>query len=320
MGWPKTSGESTAVSAISVAPRGRRRDSSRRGRGLHAAFATLALILTAPAGAVAADMPEFLRGSYTPSYNRWDGFYFGVQAGKTFGSADFNNSTRPMISYILSNTELENEVSNWTTLAKGSTGSQSYGGFIGYNFQWDEVVLGAELNYNHMSIGIGARDSLGPILVPGANLPDGSTVLYSITVTSAASVAIHDIITARARAGWTFDRFMPYGFAGLAVGRADVTRFASVTGTKTTQKPDLVVPGGVIVFAPDVGLLDLPRNPQSLAQSGLTAYGFTAGLGVEVALMQNLFVRAEWEFIEFPNVSDFRVSANSARVGVGLKF
>ena len=79
---------------------------------------------------------------------------------------------------------------------------------------------------------------------------------------------------------------MPYGFAGLAVGRADVTRFASVTGTKTTQKPDLVVPGGVIVFAPDVGLLDLPRNPQSLAQSGLTAYGFTAGLGVEVALMQ----------------------------------
>ena len=199
MGWPKTSGESTAVSAISVAPRGRRRDSSRRGRGLHAAFATLALILMAPAGAVAADMPEFLRGSYTPSYNRWDGFYFGVQAGKTFGSADFNNSTRPMISYILSNTELENEVSNWTTLAKGSTGSQSYGGFIGYNFQWDEVVLGAELNYNHMSIGIGARDSLGPILVPGANLPDGSTVLYSITVTSAASVAIHDIITARAR-------------------------------------------------------------------------------------------------------------------------
>jgi outer membrane immunogenic protein len=52
----------------------------------------------------------------------------------------------------------------------------------------------------------------------------------------------------------------------------------------------------------------------------LIAYGFTAGLGVEVALMQNLFVRAEWEFIEFPNIADFRVSVNSARVGVGLKF
>jgi outer membrane immunogenic protein len=66
--------------------------------------------------------------------------------------------------------------------------------------------------------------------------------------------------------------------------------------------------------------LKLPRDPQSLSQGGLIAYGFTAGLGVEVALMQNLFARAEWEFIEFPNIAGFRVQANSARVGVGLKF
>ena len=52
----------------------------------------------------------------------------------------------------------------------------------------------------------------------------------------------------------------------------------------------------------------------------MIAYGFTAGLGIEVAVMQNLFVRAEWEFIEFPNVSDFRVQANSVRAAVGMKF
>ncbi len=110
-----------------------RRDSSRRGRGLRAAFAALALILMAPAGAVAADMPEFLRGSYTPSYTRWDGFYFGAQAGETFASADFSNANQSMLSYILSNTELQDMVSSWTTLPKGSTGGQSYGGFVGYN-------------------------------------------------------------------------------------------------------------------------------------------------------------------------------------------
>ena len=82
--------------------------------------------------------------------------------------------------------------------------------------------MGGELNYNHMSLKNGAQDSIGPILVTGANLPDGSTVYYTVTVASAASVTIHDILTARARAGWTFDRFMPYGFAGVAVGRADV--------------------------------------------------------------------------------------------------
>jgi outer membrane immunogenic protein len=306
MGWPRTSAASGAPSAISGASHGRR-------RGLRAGLAALALILLAPAGAVAADMPEFLRGSFSPSPTRWDGFYFGGQAGKTFGSADFDKSTSSMVSYILANTELQNIVSDWTTLSKGSTGGPSFGGFIGYNFQWDDVVLGGELNYNRMSLDTGARDTVGPILVPGANLPDGSTVLYSVTETSNASVTIHDIVTARARAGWAFDRFLPYGFVGLAVGRFDYTRFASVSVDKSTTPPPPSSPGS---FLP----VSLPRNPQSQSQGGVIAYGFTAGLGVEIALMQNLFVRAEWEFVEFPNIADFRVSANSARVGVGLKF
>jgi opacity protein-like surface antigen len=317
MGCPRTLGDSGAASAISDAPRHHRRSLSRR-----AGLAALALIVLAPAGALAADMPEMLRGSYAPTYTRWEGFYFGVQGGETFGSADFGNANQSMVSYILAETELQNIVSKWTTLPKGSTGGASYGGFIGYNFQWDDVVLGAELNYNHMNISTGQHDSIGPILVPGANLPDGSTVLYSVTETSAASVAIHDIVTARARAGWTFDRFMPYGFAGLAVGRADASTFATLAGsTKTTTPPPTSGPGGIsIPGTPVTGPLDLPRDPQSQSQAGLIAYGFTAGLGVEVSLLQNVFARAEWEFIEFPNISDFRVEANSVRAAVGLKF
>ena len=315
MGWLRTSVASGAHSAISGAPHGRHRDSSRRGRGPRAGLAALALILLAPAGAVAADMPEFLRGSFSPSSTRWDGFYVGGQAGKTFGTADFSNSTASMISYILANTELQPIVSDWATLPKGSTGGPSFGGFIGYNYQWDDVVLGAELNYNHMSLGTGQQGSIGPILVPGANLPDGSTVVYSVTVASAATVAINDIVTARARAGWAFDRFMPYGFAGLAVGRADVTRFVTLAGTTKTTTSTATPP----VITGPLPLL-LPRDPQSQSQGGVVAYGFTAGLGVEVAIFQNLFARAEWEFIEFPNINDFRVQANSARVAVGLKF
>jgi opacity protein-like surface antigen len=41
---------------------------------------------------------------------------------------------------------------------------------------------------------------------------------------------------------------------------------------------------------------------------------------MEVAVLNNLFVRAEWEFVEFPNISDMRVQANSVRAAVGLKF
>jgi hypothetical protein len=99
MGCPRTSVASGAASAVSGA-------SNSRHQSLRAGLAALALILLAPAGAVAADMPEFLRGSYSPSYTRWDGFYVGAQGGKTFGTADFSNSTASMISYILANTEL----------------------------------------------------------------------------------------------------------------------------------------------------------------------------------------------------------------------
>lgn len=310
MGWPRTSGVSTAASAGSDA-RGRTGSISRSAR---AGLAALALIAVAPAGARAADMPEMLRGSYSPTFTRWEGFYFGAQGGATWGSADFGNATQSLVNYILADTELQPIVSSWTSLPKGSTNSTSYGGFVGYNYQWDDVVLGGELNYNHTSIGIGARDTIGPIYFPGANLPDGSTVLYNVTLQSAASVAIHDIFTARARAGWTFDRFMPYGFAGLAVGIADVSRYATLDGSTKTTTSTSTPP--VITTSP----LDLPRDPQSQAQNGVMAYGFAAGLGLEVALLQNVFARAEWEFVEFPNISDMRVSANSVHAAVGLKF
>lgn len=294
------------------------------GRSLLGAAALLAALVSS--SAYGADYttpiyrPDFsLRGSESPviaspTYPRWEGFYFGGQAGRVFANVDFGNADSSLINYILADTELQSTVSSFTTLPKGSTAGQSYGGFVGYNFQTEDVVLGAELNYSHMALGIGASDTLGPVLIPGANLPDGSTVLYSITVNSAASVSIHDILTARARAGWVYDRFMPYAFGGLAVGRFDTYRFATLAGstktTTSTSTPPVITTGALI----------LPRDPQTETQSGLLAYGFTAGLGVDVGLLPNLFLRAEWEFVQFPNVSDFRISTNTARVGLGLKF
>jgi outer membrane immunogenic protein len=273
-------------------------------------------------------LPDYsLRGSETepvgaPTYPRWDGFYFGAQAGKTFGMADFGNGSSSQISYILANTELENIVSNWTTMPQSTTASQSYGGFVGYNFQWGEVITGLELNYNHMALNAAATASIGPLIVPGATQTNGNTVQYAVSVASTASVAIHDIMTARARAGWTFDRLLPYAFAGVAVGQADVTRSANVFGTKTVTTPAIFDPITGLLIVPQISStapLILPRNPQSESKSQI-AYGFTAGLGVEVGILQNLFLRAEWELVQFPNISDFRVQTNSVHVGVGMKF
>lgn len=264
-------------------------------------------------------LPDYsLRGTQTPVlrepiYPRWDGLYFGVQGGMSAGTADMSGATGSMVSYILANTELQGLVSDWTTLAPRSSSTQSYGGFIGYNVQWGEVITGVELNYNRMKFQTGGADSVGPIQVPGANLPDGSTVLYNVTVASNATIAISDIMTARVRAGWAYERLLPYGFVGLALGRADTSRTASVTGTKSvtdTSTPPVTVTGALV----------LPRNPQSESKEGQVVYGFAAGLGVELGLLPNLFLRAEYEFVQFPNINDIRVVVNSGRVGLALKF
>jgi len=286
-------------------------------QNLCAALAVCATVAVAQSASAADWLDDTaLRGSL--GYARWDGFYFGGQAGYTYGSVAFGTGTSSQIKYILANSELEAPVSSWTTLPDSGSNTTSYGGFVGYNLQWGEVTTGVELNYNHMGFKTQAQDSVGPLIVPGADQADGSKVQYAVSVASVASISISDLATARATAGWAVDRALPYGFVGLAVGQADISRFASVTGTKT------VTPLDPITGQPDptnavTGVILLPRNPQSESKT-VIAYGYTAGLGINVAITPNMFVRAEWEYIQFPNISDFRVAVNSARVGLGLRF
>ena len=50
------------------------------------------------------------------------------------------------------------------------------------------------------------------------------------------------------------------------------------------------------------------------------AYGYTAGLGLDVLLLPNVFLRAEREYVQFFAVQDVKIHLNTSRVGVGIKF
>ena len=52
------------------------------------------------------------------------------------------------------------------------------------------------------------------------------------------------------------------------------------------------------------------------AQNGMFAYGWTLGLGVDFCLMQNLFLRAEWEWVQFAPIKDMNVHTNTVRAAV----
>ena len=263
--------------------------------------------------------PRFVPGS--PVYRRWEGVYFGGHAGIAGAGVDFGNGTRSLIDYILRNDVVGTHVADWTTLSKTGDTRGIYGGFVGYNSQWDgNLIIGLEANYSRVlkgGLGGSAADSMTRVFNDDAQAPATHHYFYTATVSSSASAQITDYATARARAGVVIDRFLPYAFLGAAVARVDVIRSATVSYTRH-DIPDSVTPPAPPI-APEA---DYSFGPQTrgVNRKGVFAYGYTGGLGLDVALLPNVFVRAEWEYVQLFPVQDFKIHIGTGRVGVGIKF
>lgn len=284
--------------------------------------------LSSVGAAAAADVEDsFLRGSLfsrsaSPSYANWDGLYFGGQFGVSSGSTDFGSGVASLTNYILRDSVLQNTVANLTTMGKESSNRTSYGGFLGYNFPyWDQIVLGLEVNYNRINMEANATDALTRIINNDAGAPVNHHYFYTTTVTGSASVRITDYATMRARAAYKIGQFLPYAFLGGAIGRANYARTAAV-GYTTEDKPDTTIPVTVPDPPPNFNspLGSNPAGTKSEAQSNVFAYGITAGLGIDVSILPNMFLRAEWEYVQFSPIHDIKVSINTGRVGLGVKF
>ena len=263
------------------------------------------MMLGAVQGAQAADLP-ILRGAlpdtYGPRVVNWEGFYIGGQAG--YGTADMNfvNSNQSLTKGLLNNTDIESQykVSQWPLLGKSSQSNSGFGGFAGYNTQWDDAILGVELNYVHGSFsGLSSGSQGRTFFYP-------TDYVTTVSMTQSAAMQISDYGSIRARAGYAAGSFLPYMFGGVAMGQANIQRFA---GVDTYYK-----------YVGTQGLPDLNPPPQG-AWSNLKShflFGYSAGLGIDMMLVQNLFLRAEWEYLRFTSPVD--VSINTVRAGLGYKF
>lgn len=269
-----------------------------------------AVLMLAMPAAHAADWPGEgpLRGSYEPpapagSGSYWQGLNFGATFGLSSLNANFGNGTSNQIAYILRNTTIEDEggVSRWTTLADTSSNSRQYGGFIGYNWHMDEIVLGADITYNRFSsLEASASDTMGRIF----NTSDGYT--NTVTVTSSSSLKLIDYATLRGRAGYAMGQFLPYATLGLAVGRFNYASSATVTSSGNTG-------GGAPTYGPSTGT-------NSDSKNNAFQIGFAGGVGIDVALLPNVFLRGEYEYIVFSEVNGVRSNVSTGRVGVGVRF
>ncbi len=266
--------------------------------------------------AVAADLGPYLRGPQyeepIPPY-RWSGFYGGGQVGYSVAGVDFTGGVSSLIAHILRVTAIEQDqnISSWPLLGKKNPSGVSFGGFVGYNWQWEDAVTGVEINYNRTSLSGSSSDSIERVFMDDSQAPTGHHFQYDVTVLGSASARITDFGTFRLRGGWAAGRFLPYAFVAVAVGRADVARSATVQYTVTDFPDQGVTPPLNSTFGPVT---------ETDARTGAFAYGGAAGLGLDAALLPNVFLRGEWEYVQFAPLKGDHIHISTIRTALGLKF
>jgi len=140
--------------------------------------------------AAAADLPPapYYRAppAYVPLYT-WTGFYLGLNGGGAFGS------------------------STWDTAGSINTSGGLVGGTIGYNYQINHFVVGAEADIDWAGISGTTTTAACP-----AGCKTGDSWLSTV----------------RGRVGYAADRFLPFVTGGAALGNINATT-AGLTTTGT---------------------------------------------------------------------------------------
>lgn len=240
----------------------------------------------------------------SPRYTRWTGAYIGGQVGYVgahidggggFGTSNIFNPSNTLTAPL-------GPVS-WIGGGPQDVRDISYGGFIGYNAQFQDAVLGVEFNYSHSRVS-GSRSATrcysdsNPQCLSEIQLGDGND--YNATVVATTSSRVTDYGTIRGRAGWAYGDFLPFAMVGIAVGRVELSRSATVNATPVAAGTPFV-------------------HTETDTRSRL-AWGYSAGGGLEYLVSASVFMRGEYEFIKLNAVDGVGINLHNARLGAGFRF
>lgn len=242
--------------------------------------------LTAPA--LAADRPLAAPVAFAEvmSAYRWTGIYAGISGGYGKGASHQGMTTAAYRGLGLYYGDL-----NESLAANGGL----IGATLGYNHQFDRLVLGLEADVSYTGMRSHGRQLDGNIWLPG----DSAVQTWTNTLTWLA--------TLRGRVGFTFDRFLVYATGGLALG--------SITDRTRYDYQDGAGGGGT-----------------SIDSSSKTHIGWTLGAGVEAAINQSLTAKIEYLHIDLGTQTyrtdlgsilinaDGKMTAEIFRAGLNYRF
>jgi outer membrane immunogenic protein len=173
-----------------------------------------ALALCAAGQALAADLPQAMPPPRAPAvyvpppvYN-WGGVYLGLNGGYGFGNSTWTDPNNP---------------SGEGSTGSFGTGGGLIGGTVGFNYQVNQFVLGAEADIDWSDIN-------------GSVEPNFCNLFVSATALATRCETKNNWLgTVRARAGFAVDRVLFYGTAGLAFGDVEAGLKGGSVGSVTYQ-------------------------------------------------------------------------------------
>jgi opacity protein-like surface antigen len=232
---------------------------------VHAAAAFVVLASMAPAGAQAPPPPGTVN---------WAGPYVGLNLGGDWGQLPGSVSVPATPAGAVPGSPA---VAGRTAhLSGGTNAAITGGGQAGYNWQFNNFVLGVEGDFNGggLSTTTTAPAGAGNFLA-GSNLQASSDWNASI----------------RGRIGYAWNQFLVYGTGGVAFADASL---------KANYPPTTA--GGVTV-------------PGSSASNSTTLMGPTVGGGVEYAMTPNISVGGEYRYTDYGHDSFHSGSVTTAAGG-----
>jgi outer membrane immunogenic protein len=289
--------------------------------GSIAALAPVVMMACTLAAPQAAQGADYLRGSQIeqpveppPMFGSdrfdWSGFYFGGGAGMSDTKFKPSKGVGDLVNYAYRNTAIAQQ-NNLSDLVHNLTEKQDSGatffGFFGYNYLFGDVTLGFEVDYTRSDHSYALRDYISREYIR----PGVPTDRQGISVASNQGATLNDYATARLRMGWAYGRLMPYMTIGGAVGRFNTV---SEVYTNTQFRTNAGLPNEAIQQIDGYPLTVGSRK------KNVYAFGLSAGAGVDWALTDNLFLRAEYQIVRFAEIEGTTVTVNTGRVAAALKF
>lgn len=278
---------------------------------LLASVAALAMLAAVPA--TAADYrlppaPPLYEGSSGGSGDfNWGGLYGGIHVGVTSADIDFGDMATQLATDAYSTHVAQDlAVSIARLRSSGSDRQNNVGGFIGYNFLYDDVVVGVELEYTHMLDKMIYQDSFSD-----GRRRDRGTFSDVVNYSVSARGSMSDYGILKLRAGYPIGRFLPFATLGLVVAEQRLSGTYTSTYTELTLDPGTGAINGV-----NVG----PTSRNASASKTGFNIGAAFGLGVDWAILDNLILRAEYQYIAMSAYNGMETTANAFRLGAGVKY